>query len=169
MRLVRHPVDGTVVVDLPGKLPGRGAWVHPTAACVGRLEKQGGRLSHALKGPVQVDGLLEQLRSRVMAALLDGLSMASASGSLVGGHDQLSQALRDGRIRQVVVARDASPRTVESLRRAAPEGVDFVNIDVGREDLGARAGRGARAAVGVLPTRGAAHLSRQLRRLRDLG
>jgi len=182
IRLVRHPVDGTVVVDLPGKLPGRGAWVHPTAACVGQLQKKGGKLAHALKGQVDTSDLGERIRAALHRAALDGVSMAAASGSLVGGHDKLAGELAAGGLRLVVVADDASPRTIESLRTAASRAVQeaaelgepvvdvhFVTLPIGREALGTRIGRGARAALGVRPTRGSAFLRRQLHRLRDLG
>jgi len=182
IRLVRHPVQGIVVVDLPGKLPGRGAWIHPRAACVTPLTKKAGRLGHALGGPVETKDLAEVIQEALHRAALDGVSMAAASGSLVGGHDKLVSEILAGAVRQVVLADDASPRTVQSLRTAADRAreeaeeagervhdVIFVTLPIGREALGTRTGRGARAALGVRPTRGSAFLRRQLRRLRDLG
>lgn len=169
IRLVAHPVTGGVVVDLPGKLPGRGAWVHPRAACVTKVCAKAGVLSRALRTQVTIEGLGEQIRQRVVDGVLDGLSMAAASGSLIGGHDKLSAALREGTVRVVVTASDASARTLQSLHDAAPDEVVFVPLGIRREDLGRRIGRGERAAVGVRSTRGAAHLRRQLRRLHGLG
>ncbi len=93
IRLVAHPDTGEIVVDVPGRLPGRGAWVHPARACVEKVERQGGRLGHALRATVSTDGLGAQIRARVHDAVLDGLSLAAASGSLIGGHDRLREAL----------------------------------------------------------------------------
>jgi predicted RNA-binding protein YlxR (DUF448 family) len=169
IRMVGHPESGEVVVDLSAKLPGRGAWVHPRQTCVDRLQAKPAMLHRALRAEVDVGGLRERIRARVLEAALDGLSMASASGSLVGGHDQLSAALRSDAVRMVVTANDASPRTLASLQNAASDDVIFVQLELGREALGERIGRGARAAVGVRSTRGAAHLRRQLRRLHGLG
>lgn len=172
VRLVRHPVTGDIVVDLPGKLPGRGAWVHARRSCVEDLERKGGKLSHALDGKVDATGLADRVRAAVLRAVEDGISMAAASGSLIGGHDRLVTDLRHGTVTTVIVAHDASPRTLASLRRAADDeesDVVFVEVGIDRDGLGQRTGRGARAALGVRATRGSAFLRRQLRRLRDLG
>lgn len=168
LRLVCEPGTDRVIVDLKGRLPGRGAWVHPRSACVERLQAQGGRLAHVLKQPVQVDDLASVIRERIMGAVLDGLSMAAASGSLVGGHDRLRAALIGGEVTAVVVASGASERTLSSLRQVA-EGVPFVPVALDAGELGDRIGRSARAALGVRSTRGAAFVRLQLRRLADLG
>lgn len=168
VRLVRSP-EGEVVVDYRGKLPGRGAWLHATSSCVSVIEGQRGRLQRALDGEIVDAAILEQMRARVREATFDGLSMGAASGALVGGHDLLSAALREGRVVAVILANDASDRTVDALRRIAPEDVAFTVVPLGRDELGARIGRGARAAVGVLPSRANTHLLRQLQRLRALG
>lgn len=47
VRVIRTP-DGKVEVDLTGKRPGRGAYVHPEAVCVDAALR-GQRLAHALK------------------------------------------------------------------------------------------------------------------------
>jgi uncharacterized protein len=173
VRLVLHPVEERVLVDLPGKLPGRGAWVHARRACVERLDRAPERLVRPLRTrpPVRfADGSLDAtLRARILQAARDGLSLASASGSLVSGQERLAQALRGGAVRWVATASDASPRTLDALRAAAPPEVCFVELDLDRVALGDRIGRGVRAAVGVRSTRGAAHLRLQLRRLADLG
>ena len=49
VRVVRT-ADGQVHVDVTGKQPGRGAYVHATAGCW-QLALAGGRLAHALKVP----------------------------------------------------------------------------------------------------------------------
>lgn len=168
VRLVVAP-DGQVVVDLRGRLPGRGAWLHPRAACVEALEKRAGVLKKLLRAPeVDASGLRDRLRDAVIRAALDGLSLAAASGSVVGGHDVLLREISAGRVAAVIVASDASERTVKDLRAAAPE-LGFIGLPLDREALGRRVGRGARAALGVVPTRGSEHLRTQLRRLADLG
>ena len=49
VRVVRA-ADGQVRVDVTGKQPGRGAYVHATTRCW-QLALAGGRLAHALKVP----------------------------------------------------------------------------------------------------------------------
>ena len=66
VRLVLSP-DGDIVVDLGGKLPGRGAWVHTRLACLERVAKrpQSLRLGHRPSG---MDALPAVIRTRVVAA-----------------------------------------------------------------------------------------------------
>jgi predicted RNA-binding protein YlxR (DUF448 family) len=168
IRLVLSP-DGKLVVDYRGKLPGRGAWVHPSRACVESLEQKPGPLARAFSQSVDASGLLAAIRGQVEAAVLDGLSLAAAAGALFGGHDVLSQAIREGRVVEIVVASDASVRTLSELRAIAGEEMAFTPVPLGKEALGNRIGRGARAALGVAASRAASHLRRQLHRLRSLG
>lgn len=168
VRLVRLE-DGTVAVDYRAKAPGRGAWVHPSAECIGTLERRPQVLSRALKGQVDPGDLGGGIRTAVVHAAGDGLSQAAASGALVGGHDVLVRALEEGRVVEVAVASDAAERTLRSLRAAAGAAIAFTEVPWSRAELGGRIGRGPRAAVGVTRSRSAAHLIRQLRRLRMLG
>ena len=167
VRVVLAP-DGSAMIDYRGKLPGRGAWFLRTAENVAALEKKPGLLSRSLKAPVRPFPVREQLLAAVNRSVADGLSLAAASGALVGGHDVLTESLKTGRVKMVAVASDASERTVGSIREAAGD-VLLVSVPFSRDDLGARTGRGSRAAVGVLGGRATRHLRRQLRRLYALG
>jgi len=44
--------DGALVVDEGGRLPGRGAYLCPEAACISSLRKKKGRLSYSLRATV---------------------------------------------------------------------------------------------------------------------
>jgi hypothetical protein len=125
-------------------------------------------LGRALRAEVETDQLATTVRELLRVALLDGLSLAAAGGALVGGADVLETALREGRILELVVARDAAERTVRNLREAGP-GVPVTVVDLSREALGSRIGRAPLAAVGVPDAKAAGHLLRTLRRLRDAG
>jgi hypothetical protein len=166
LRLVLDP-DGILVVDLKGTLPGRGAWVHPTTECVGALEREPRKLGHALKAPVATAGLLGQVRDCLFASVLGQLSLAAAAGALIGGHDAVEFAIRDGRVAELLFAADASDRTREDLTRGCELPVTILTID--KETLGARIGQPPRAVVGVVASPAFRHLREQLRRLRRLG
>lgn len=167
VRLTPAP-DGTVVVDFRGKLGGRGAWCHP--GCLGTLEQQPGRLKRPLRATFPSGPWEQQFRDALTRALEDGLSMASAAGALVGGNALLQEALGKGEVDEVLVANDASARTLRQLREAAPEGVTFTEVPwMSAASLGHRIGRGLRAAVGIRPSRASRHLRVQLRMLRRLG
>lgn len=168
VRLVEGP-DGSLAVDLRGRADGRGAWVHPRAACVAAVEGRPGSVTRSLHATPAAAGLHDRLCEALVAAALDGLSMAAAGGALVGGRDFLVPALREGRVVAVVVANGASERTVEEYRGAAGGDVVFVQLPADADALGARVGKGPRAALGVRSATAATHLLRQLRRLRDLG
>ena len=173
LRLVAAP-SGEVVVDLRARLPGRGAWVHPERKCVELVAVRGGMLSKALGVSVVSKELVATVRGAVQASALDALSVAAKAGALVGGFDVLEASLRRGEVIEVVLASDASERTVSSLQTvSAPrdgvvDQVPFTVIALDREALGARVGRGSRAALGVLRSKACTPLRTQLRRLRAL-
>ncbi len=148
LRLVRTP-DGQVVVDYRGRLPGRGAWVKPARSALELLERKPKILSKVLRGPVRVEGLLAQAQASNQAALEHALSLASRSGSVVGGGDRVRTALNSGRATALILAADASPRGSADLARRAG-GLPVVTLPLDRETLGARIGRGPRAALVVL-------------------
>ncbi len=168
LRLALAP-DGTVLVDLRGRLPGRGAWLHPTSSCVETVQRKSGLLARALKAPASASDLLVRIRVAVEAALADGLSLAAAGGGLVSGADALRAALGRGEVVEVAVASDAADRTVRTLRALCEEDVPMTMLPLDRDDLGRRIGAPSRAAVGILPASASIHLRRQLQRLRRLG
>lgn len=169
VRLVAGP-EGQIAVDLRARLPGRGAWVHATPECVRKLEAEPRRLSAALRAEgLATAGLFDQLRGAVVRQVLDGLSLAARAGVLIGGADVVSQALADGRVAELIVAQDASPRTVESVQRSGSVDVPVTVVPMGKDDLGARIGQPSRAVVAMVIAPAFLHLREQLRRLRRLG
>lgn len=68
LRLVREPApDGSadrIRPDLSGSAPGRGAWLHPDAACLDLALRRGG-FARAFRGPVDTETLREQLEASV--------------------------------------------------------------------------------------------------------
>jgi hypothetical protein len=168
VRLVLAPDNG-LVIDARARLPGRGAWVHPRKACVAAVEAKPQLLMRALGHKPTTAGFFNLFRGFTTRSALDGLSQAQAAGALVGGRDLLTRAIREGRIEHVVVAENASERTIQELEGAAPDGLMFTRLPLDTGDLGSQVGKGPRAALGVRRSRAAAHLIRQLRRLRDLG
>jgi len=119
--------------------------------------------------------LLGNVRAVVHSSALDALTLAAKAGALVGGFDVLETSLRRGEVTEIVLASDASVRTVHALRglaqgsvEIAADSVPFTVLDLDRDALGARVGRGARAALGVLRSKACTPLRSQLRRLRAL-
>ena len=93
IRFVRGP-DGTVVPDLLGKLPGRGAWVTARREILSDgLEKN--VFSRAFKAPsAPMDGLLEEVERQLLKRCKGLLGMAKKGGLAVLGFDQVRAYIR---------------------------------------------------------------------------
>jgi predicted RNA-binding protein YlxR (DUF448 family) len=76
VRLVRR-ADGVVAVDAGARLPGRGAYVCPEAACVERALKSG-KLSHAFRAACRPG---EELQFTVLAAGRPAVVASDDTGS----------------------------------------------------------------------------------------
>lgn len=167
IRLVCSP-DGALVVDLRGRLPGRGAWVHPDASCVDRLDNRTALLTRTLSCSVAPGDVRPKIRVAVESSTLQGLTMAAAGGCLVAGFDQLREAMRQNRVVEWATASDASSRTLDGLRREA-NGLPCAALPWDKQTLGDALGQAPRAALGVLAGSASAHARRSLDRLRRLG
>ena len=163
LHLVPLP-DGTLAFDRTGKLDGRGAWVTADRATIEGLEARPGPLRRALEREVRVHGLLEAARAANQAHLLDLLSLAARAGRLSSGAEQVDASARSGQLVGLLLASDASPKSVEAARKHAVEVPVWV-LSLDREALGLRIGKGPRAVVGVRPGGPAAALVEQLRRM----
>jgi predicted RNA-binding protein YlxR (DUF448 family) len=116
IRFVRAP-DGTVVPDLAGKLPGRGAWVSLSRE---RLEQALKRclLDRALSRgePATADpGLADRVEDLLADSALRLLTMARKAGGLVTGFDKVSAAIAKGEALVLIEAADASPDGARKL------------------------------------------------------
>jgi predicted RNA-binding protein YlxR (DUF448 family) len=169
LRLVRHPLDGSAVVDLKGSLPGRGAWVHPVHGCLLRLQDRPALLRRALKAEVRCDNLLDTARALTLAKILDGLSLVAASGRLVGGHDQLLDALKEGKLAALVFSENIADRTATRLNEVREPEVQTFLLPISSAALGFRVGKGPRAAVGLFASERSHWLIKQLQRRQHIG
>jgi len=167
VRLVADP-DGRVVPDLAGRLPGRGAWTCPTAACVQVLEGRRALLARALRADVDPAGLLERMRVASQADLHDALGIAARSGCVRGGAEVLARLGPGSGVVALVVAEDAAPRSVGAAARRLP-GVPVLRAHLAREALGATVGRGPRAVLAITAGAPSRRLLRVLRRREGLG
>jgi predicted RNA-binding protein YlxR (DUF448 family) len=168
VRLVGSP-DGEVVLDVRGKLPGRGAWLAPTAEALQRLERSKARVERDLGARLDVAAIAQALRDATVRGVREGLSMGAASGALILGRDVLERALLDGRVGLVAVASDCAERTSSALEDAAGGEAEFVPVPLTTVEIGHLVGRGLVAAVGVPDSGVTRWLQAQLRRLSVLG
>lgn len=119
LRLVLGP-DGEVVPDLARGAFGRGAWVHPKAACLEAGAKRG--LSKAFKSGIRTtaDELHQSLIAQAERRACALISSAKRAGKIAVGRTEVDSALDSGSVALVVVARDArsaadSPRVLKAI------------------------------------------------------
>lgn len=110
-----------VLIDLGGKLPGRGAWVHPQPQCIERACNRG--FSKAFETLVRTTAaeLGEQIRSAAERRLAGLLLASFRSRQLVYGRDAVKEVLDDAPL--VIMARDAQAVAKDGdLQRAGFDG-----------------------------------------------
>lgn len=161
-------IDGAVAFDATASEPGRGAWVHPTPECLERIERERGRLRHALRTEF---GLRAPLVAAARQVLSEGtqaaLATAAASGALKSGAKNLCDSLATDQLVGLVFACDASSKTLSELTTNAS--LPWARVALDRKALGAIVHRGPRAAVGATRSTATRQLVSQLHMLRSLG
>lgn len=108
--LMRFTLDpqGRVVPDLRRRLPGRGAWLTPTAAALAEAIRR--RLfSRSFKREALVPpDLVKQVDAALERDLLGALSLANKAGAVTAGFTKVEAALRAGRACALLHAREAA-------------------------------------------------------------
>jgi ribosomal protein L7Ae-like RNA K-turn-binding protein len=156
--------------DLGRRLPGRGAWVCASPACLDEALKPR-KLAHAFRRPTSAPAREEALAElsallRRQAAGLMGL--AARAGAVVSGHDAVAEALGRGEAALLLLARDLAGRTAQDLRTRAGESVparEFGTIF----ELGTAIGHPERGTAAVTDRRLAAGIVAALDRAAELG
>ena len=85
------------------------------------------------------------------------------------GHDALVESLDRGDVGRVVLAADASERTIKSVKRAAGGHLNCVPVPLTKERLGHQVGQGLLSAVGVCDRPAASLLNQRLQQWSELG
>ncbi len=139
IRFVAAP-DGSVVADLRGRLPGRGAWVTASAEAVGTAEKRK-LFARALDAPVTVaPGLADRVAEGLRAAALGALSLARKAGAVVSGFAKVEAALAREPVIALIHAAEAGADGAAKLdgaaRRRFGDGLPIIRLFTGeRLDL----------------------------------
>lgn len=138
IRFVVGP-DTALVPDLAGRLPGRGMWVGAERAAVSRAVKKN-LFAKGARSQVRVgEDLPDRIEAMLVRRCLDLVGLARRAGELVAGFDQVTNALRQGKVGLVLEARDASAdgrRRIEAIAGELPVVAAF-----DRRELGAAIGR----------------------------
>lgn len=176
VRLVPAPAGAEgpeLVVDVLGKLPGRGLSVHPTKACVEAAVKRGGIAQALRRAPrIQTTELARAISDRLSQRALSMVVAARGARALVLGTEAVREALTAGDVALLLLASDAEGRRDELLSQASRLGRAAIVIGTGelrtKADLGKMFGRDELAVIGVTDPRIAERVTQALTTASDL-
>lgn len=153
LRLAVCPEPPYLVPDPRRQLGGRGVAVHPSRTCI-ELAANSGGFARALGMRARIDArALCDVAARRHAMRAESLLIAAARRTMLAvGTEAVREALREGRVQTLVVARDAEGRAEEL--RAAAERIGRRAAVLGTKDsLGRLFGRAEVGVLGVLDRR----------------
>jgi predicted RNA-binding protein YlxR (DUF448 family) len=138
IRFVLAP-DGSLVADLAGDLPGRGAWVTASRSAIDAAVRKGA-FGRALRAPVSAPPDLADRLDRLLARrCLELLGLARRAGLVVTGFERVAERLASGGVAALIESADAAPDGRRRLSGRA-RGLPVVAL-FGREELGLALGR----------------------------
>jgi predicted RNA-binding protein YlxR (DUF448 family)/ribosomal protein L30E len=131
--------DGQVAFDLAGGAIGRGAWVHPTEACLRKASKSTARSLHA-DGSEDVESLMLALAKAAQRRAIGLVSAAHRAQHAAIGGDACKEAFLSGKARLTILAVDARAASREAWISTAAEQGTLVAWAT-KAELGAIVGR----------------------------
>jgi hypothetical protein len=118
IRFVLAP-DGTVVPDLAGRLPGRGAWVTAEAAALAQAVRKN-LFSRAFRTQAKAPAdLAAQVEQGLARRLVDAIALARKAGLVTMGFDAVKARLKAGPVAALVEAADGAEGGKAKLRPLA--------------------------------------------------
>jgi len=151
--------DGTVVADLAGRLPGRGAYCCLQRRCLSEVVRPGllGRGFHRRMDAVDGDAFLADLHHQASQRLADALGVYAKGGAVVAGSDAIEAAMAKKGSTQglLLLAADAGGATARRWHhRAATAGLPL-HTTGGQATWGAALGRERCAVIWACAPRAA--------------
>lgn len=171
MRFVLDPA-GRVVPDLRQRLPGRGAYVTPSAASVREAVRK--RLfSRAFRTEAKASPeLAKEVEEALVADLKAALALANKAGAVVAGFGKVEEALSARRVAALIHAREAAEdgrrKLAGALRKAEGGTISHIETfdDLSGHDLDMALGRVHVIHAALLAGVGSAGCLGRWRRLR---
>jgi predicted RNA-binding protein YlxR (DUF448 family)/ribosomal protein L30E len=148
---LRVPIEGevrdgeaTLMMDLSGKAPGRGAWLSPDPDCIKRALEKGG-FQRAMRTKLRlpsVPALTQTMTTALLAQLLRRISLARRAGVVVTGQGPVAQALKQGQGKLLLLAGDLSEGGRKKQEaNAGRKQLQAVTLPLGGQRLGVCVGR----------------------------
>ena len=168
LRFCVTPVPPFLVPDVAEKLGGRGVSVHPRRACIEAAMRRGG-FAKVLKRavPISTDELARLAADQYTRRAESFLVVARRASAIALGSDAVREALREGKVRALIVAADASGRREELEEAAARLGERCVVLGT-KASLGQLFGRDEIGVAAVLDAGIASALTRAAERAQAL-
>jgi predicted RNA-binding protein YlxR (DUF448 family) len=143
---------GEVLLDMYGKLPGRGAYLCPQRSCAEQAVQRR-RIQAAFRREVVLTPLGELVQA--MAGVLEERALgcvriARKAGRLVSGYTQVSRALVYEPVTCLLVARDAARERLREYQGWCEERQIPCRMFLTKARLGQLAGRDQSSAIGIL-------------------
>jgi predicted RNA-binding protein YlxR (DUF448 family) len=154
IRLVCSP-SGQVLLDIYGKLPGRGAYLCARRRCAEQaLQKT--RLQEALRRKVSVAGIDELVGAMVgvmMERARSCIRIARKAGRVVSGYTQVGRALTYEPVACLLVAEDTAPDRLREYEGWCAKRRIPCHLFLTKTQLGELAGRDESSALAILEPR----------------
>jgi len=165
VRFVTGP-DARIVPDILEKLPGRGMWVASNRAALTQAIKKSA-FRRAARGPVEINENLPDLVCELLSkSALDLLGLARKAGAVVQGFTKVEQAIRQGDVAVLVVARDGAEDSLRKISALTKESEGLKRVDsFSRDELGLAFGRENVVHAALKPGRLTDRFLREARRL----
>jgi uncharacterized protein len=125
--MIRFVIDpeGRVTPDLKERLPGRGLWVTATREALDQAVARHAFSKAAKQSVKAAPDLTDRVAELAKREVAELLGLARKSGQLVAGFEKVEAALRAGRVRVLVAARDGAEDGRGKLARLAGSGVEI--------------------------------------------
>lgn len=146
LRFVASP-DGGVVPDLEGKLPGRGLWVKANRAVLEKAVAKNA-FSRAAKTKLTVSSDLPVRTQELLEKQVQSwLALGRKASAVIFGAEKVSEGLRAGEVKLLILAEDAKGDAEKILRLAGD--VPVIKL-LSRDALGQVLARDHAVYMGVL-------------------
>jgi uncharacterized protein len=148
VRIVAGPPG--IVIDYREKLPGRAAYVCPTAECITKsLSKENiSRSLHCKARSPEAEVFIAQLAALITEKIKALIVMSAKAGKLAAGYSAVHDAVEKGRVSMLLYALDLSEGTKEKVATPTAASVRWTTLFT-REELGTLLNRELVGVIGI--------------------
>lgn len=153
IRITKNP-DGIAILDVTGKLPGRGAYLCPDSECIGKAKKSG-VIAKSLKAKIndslwdEIENFIKDKNVNVNLKIRSVLGIARRSGNLIIGTDNIKNIVKEKKL-LILIADDANDKTKTKNFALEHENI-ILPLNLNSEELSIAIGINGKAQIVALP------------------